>query len=53
MFEEEPLSSNNPLWSLDRVIITPHNSYISDRVKDRLFNLLIANLSDVIKQFGG
>lgn len=53
VFEEEPLSSNNPLWSLDRVIITPHNSYISDRVKDRLFNLLIANLSDVIKQFGG
>jgi len=44
VFEEEPLPPESPLWDLERVIITPHNSYMSDRVHERLFGLIINNL---------
>lgn len=36
VFEEEPLKKS-PLWDFENVIVTPHNSFISDQVKDRLF----------------
>ena len=29
VFEEEPLPPDNPLWSMDNVIVTPHNSAYS------------------------
>ncbi len=45
VFEEEPLPPDNPLWGFDRVIITPHNSYVSDKVQERLFKLILDNLS--------
>jgi phosphoglycerate dehydrogenase-like enzyme len=44
VFEEEPLNKNNPLWEFDRVIITPHNAFVSDMVNERLFELIIQNL---------
>ena len=28
VFEEEPLSSDNPFWGKENVIITPHNSFV-------------------------
>lgn len=57
VFSEEPLSNDNPLWDLDRLIITPHNSFVSDKNNDRLFKLITNNLkkvnSDVMGRFGG
>ena len=44
VFEEEPLSES-PLWDFENVIITPHNSFVSDKVNERLFELMIENLS--------
>ncbi|WRP06322.1 NAD(P)-dependent oxidoreductase [Rossellomorea aquimaris] len=44
VFEEEPLSKNNPLWDIERVIVTPHNSFVSDKVEERLFKLTLKNL---------
>jgi len=44
VFEEEPLKES-PLWDFEQVIITPHNSFVSDKVKERLFELMIENLS--------
>lgn len=44
VFEEEPLSESL-LWDLGQVIITPHNSFVSDKVNERLFELMIENLS--------
>ena len=44
VFEEEPLDIDSPLWGIDNVIITPHISYISEQINERLFNLLIDNL---------
>ena len=44
VFEEEPLNES-PLWDFENVIITPHNSFVSDKVNERLFELMIENLS--------
>lgn len=50
VFEEEPLPADSPLWSFDNVIITPHNSFISDRVTERLFALIFANLEQYMNR---
>lgn len=44
VFSQEPLNSQSPFWNYDRVIITPHNSFVSDRIKERLFTVIINNL---------
>lgn len=49
VFEHEPLDYNSQLWGLDNVNITPHNSFISDNIDNRLFNLIIHNLKEYIK----
>lgn len=48
VFEQEPLSKENPLWDMERVIITPHNSFISDKIYDRLFKIIYNNLQEFI-----
>lgn len=48
VFETEPLSKESPLWSLKKVILTPHNSFVSDGNKERLFNVIISNLEKVL-----
>jgi phosphoglycerate dehydrogenase-like enzyme len=47
VFEEEPLNQDSPLWDFDNVIITPHNSFVSDKVNERLFKLIIKNLNEL------
>lgn len=48
VFEEEPLSENNKLWDFDNVIVTPHNSWWSDKNPDRVFDLVYNNLKKFI-----
>lgn len=43
VFEEEPLGENS-LWDFNNVIITPHNSFVSEKNSGRLFNLIFENL---------
>lgn len=50
VFEEEPLSESNPLWGMPNVIVTPHNSFVSDRNNERLFDVIIKNLKKVEKE---
>ncbi|MDV2582159.1 NAD(P)-dependent oxidoreductase [Alkalibacillus haloalkaliphilus] len=45
VFNSEPLPTESPLWSFDEVIISPHNSFISDQTNERLYGQLINNLS--------
>lgn len=52
VFNEEPLSSESKLWDFDNVYVTPHNSFVSDRVNQRLFELLIKNLTGYIRENG-
>lgn len=44
VFETEPLSAESPLWEMDYVIITPHNSFVGDGNNKRLFDVIIKNL---------
>lgn len=44
VFETEPLEENSPLWDMENVIITPHNSFVGEGNKQRLFNVVIENL---------
>ncbi len=41
VFEEEPLSLENPLWKTENVVLTPHNSFVGEgngnRLKDVIF----------------
>ena len=36
VFETEPLEEDSPLWSMDNVIITPHNSFVGEGNGERL-----------------
>lgn len=45
VFSVEPLPETHKLWRNPRVIISPHNSFVSDNVEDRLFQLILKNLS--------
>ncbi len=44
VFENEPLEQDNPLWGMQNVIITPHNSFVSDGNALRLADVITANL---------
>ena len=45
VFEEEPLDEHSPLWDMENVILTPHNSFVGDGNHERLFNLILKNLN--------
>lgn len=44
VFEEEPLDEKSPLWEMDNVIITPHNSFVGSGNNKRLSNVIFKNL---------
>lgn len=43
VFEEEPLG-DSPLWDMENVIVTPHNSFVGERNKERLSALVTTNI---------
>ncbi len=45
VFCEEPLSENSELWDMENIIITPHNSFVGEGNKTRLFNTIKNNLT--------
>lgn len=51
VFEEEPLSADSPLWDSDRVILTPHNSFVGEGNGERMWNLMISNLERQICEY--
>lgn len=44
VFEEEPLTSDSPLWELDNVLLTPHASGATPQYNERAFALFLDNL---------
>ena len=50
VFEQEPLEESSPLWEREKMIITPHNSFIGNRNGLRLKNLIIHNLERLMRQ---
>jgi len=49
VFENEPLDKESELWKFDNVIITPHNSWVSDKNEERTFNMIYDNLKNYIE----
>jgi len=49
VFEEEPLNENSPLWDLENVIISPHDSGATSAVDERLKGYFLRNLELWIK----
>ena len=46
VFEDEPLEVSSRLWNMDNVIITPHNSFVSDKNNVRLAKIIFDNLNN-------
>lgn len=44
VFEQEPLLQESKLWEIDRVVITSHNSWISQEIDQRRWELIYENL---------
>jgi len=44
VFETEPLDNSSPLWTIDNVLVTPHNSWISEMRNERRFDIIFENL---------
>lgn len=45
VFEEEPLPASSPLWSMENVLLTPHNSFVGDGNRERLWVKIKENLA--------
>lgn len=44
VFEKEPLDDSSPLWEMDNVILTPHNSFVGENNNERMFDVILKNL---------
>lgn len=40
VFEEEPLPESSPLWEMENVLLTPHNSFVGDGNRTRLWETI-------------
>ena len=49
VFCTEPLNENSELWDMKNVIITPHNSFVSPKNQERLFNVVYNNLKECLE----
>lgn len=45
VFEEEPLPESSPLWDMENVILTPHNSFVGEGNRERLISLIMKNIN--------
>lgn len=50
VFAEEPLPESDSLWKMKNVIITPHNSFVSDKNSERMWNVISHNLKEFIDE---
>lgn len=46
VFCQEPLSKENELWRESGVLISPHNSFVGDKVQDRMYEVIYKNLAE-------
>ena len=48
VFEEEPLNPNSPLWNMNNVAISPHNSFVGSGNNQRMFKVIFDNLKSFV-----
>ena len=46
VFEEEPLPESSPLWDMENVVLTPHNSFVGDGNRERMWQTIKENLKN-------
>lgn len=44
VFEEEPLPESSPLWEMENVLLTPHNSFVGEGNRERMWQTIKENL---------
>ena len=44
VFEEEPLPESSPLWEMENVLLTPHNSFAGEGNRARLWEKIKESL---------
>jgi phosphoglycerate dehydrogenase-like enzyme len=49
VFEEEPLPVQSPLWDKENIIITPHNSWVSEMRNERRYNIIYENMKRYVE----
>ena len=47
VFEEEPLNNLSPLWDMENVILTPHNSFVGEGNSERLWKVIKKFLENI------
>lgn len=50
VFETEPLPPESPLWNLENVALSPHNSFVSDGNNKRMFDVIYNNLKEYLNR---
>ena len=50
VFEAEPLPPDDPLWTCGNVVLSPHNSFVSDGNGGRMFGVIYNNLKMFISE---
>lgn len=48
VFMKEPLPRDSPLWNMENVALSPHNSFVSDGNNRRMFDVMYRNLKNFI-----
>ena len=46
VFEKEPLPQDSPLWKLENVLLSPHNSFSGEFNHERMMRLVLKNLKE-------
>lgn len=47
VFEEEPIDESSRIWDCKDIIVTPHNSFVSDQNLNRLSRIIISNIGAI------
>lgn len=50
VFDQEPLPNGHPLWRHPKILATPHNSFFSTSVKNRMFQLAYDNIKAYLEK---
>jgi phosphoglycerate dehydrogenase-like enzyme len=50
VYEEEPLKEHSPLWDLNNVILTSHNSWVSEMRNERRFKTICENMKRYVDE---
>ena len=48
VFTVEPLPAESPLWAMENVTISPHNSFVGNGNNERMFNVIYSNLKNLM-----